>query len=39
MAELPLPQYHREKARRLRQMGKAASSPVTRLEYQELSTH
>ena len=39
MAELPLPQYHREKARRLRQMGRAASALITRLEYEELATY
>jgi hypothetical protein len=39
MAELPLPQYCREHARQLRQMGRAASSPVTRLEYQELAIY
>jgi hypothetical protein len=39
MAELPLPQYYREKALRLRQRGRAASSPVTRLEYGELATY
>jgi hypothetical protein len=39
MAELPLPQYYREQALRLRRMGRAASSPVTRLEYQELATY
>jgi hypothetical protein len=39
MAELPLPQYCREHARRLRQMARAASSPITRLEYGELATY
>ena len=39
MAELPLPQHPREKALRLRQMANAASSLVTRLEYQELATY
>jgi hypothetical protein len=39
MAEFPLPQYYREQALRLRQMGRAASSLVTRLEYQELATY
>jgi hypothetical protein len=39
MAELPLPQYYREKALRLRKMAGAASSPVTRLEYGELATY
>jgi hypothetical protein len=39
MAELPLPQHCCEHARRLRQMGRAASSPVTRLEYGELATY
>jgi hypothetical protein len=39
MAELPLPQYYREKALRLRQMAAAASSPVSRLEYGELATY
>jgi hypothetical protein len=39
MAELPLPQYCREQALRLRQMAKAASSPITRLEYEELATY
>src|SRR5215472_1853091 len=32
MAELPLPQYYREQAVRLRQMAKAASSLITRAE-------
>ena len=39
MAELPLPQYYREQAVRLRQMAKAASSLITRLEYEELATY
>ena len=39
MAELPLPQYCREHARWLPQMGRAASSPVTRLEYGEFATY
>ena len=39
MAELPLPQYYRDQTLRLRQMGRAASSPVTRLEYQELAIY
>ena len=39
MAELPLPQYYREQALRLRQMGRAASSLITRLEYEELATY
>ena len=39
MAELPLPQYYREQALRLRRMGRAASSLITRLEYEELATY
>jgi hypothetical protein len=39
MVELPLPQYSREQALRIRRMGRAASSPITRLEYEELATY
>ena len=39
MAELPLTQYYREQALRLRQMGGAASSLITRLEYEVLATY
>jgi hypothetical protein len=39
MPELPLPHYYREQALRLRQMAKAASSPIARLEYEELATY
>jgi len=39
MAELLLPQYYREQALRLRQMARAASSPITRLEYAELAAY
>ena len=39
MAELPSPQYYREQALRLRRMGRAASSLITRLEYEELATY
>ena len=39
MAELPLPQYYREQALQLRRMASAASSLITRLEYEELATY